>query len=884
MSKLLIIDASGYLYASYHAIQNMTNSKGESTNALFGFINSVTKILSAFDSPHVIVVFDGPNNTQTRKELYADYKATRKETPKDLPYQIAWAKEYCSLKGLPFLEKGGVEADDTMASIALWVSSHGQEALIFTADKDMCQVVNDKVHLVHTRKDNKIVGPTEVEEIHGVPPHMIPDYLAMIGDTSDNVPGLPGFGPKTAASLLKECGSLEALLDNPEKFCSGKKLETIRAHIDMIRISKKLVTVDSHIHFDKPSDLFHITPSHIEGLKLFYTQKDFHSMLRNLATTEKETHSEEVHYHLVDDEASFLELIQAIHKQKEACFDTETTHIDPLKAELVGIGFAWEPGHAWYVPTNGKLGKERVLEGLRKIFAHSTPGFYGHNVKYDCHVLQNEGIHVKNICFDTLLASYLLSAHQRQHSLDFLALHYFEKQKIPTSDLIGKGKNEITMDKVPIDKVCHYCCEDVDYTVRLKEVLEKALEERKIGNVLYTLELPLMRVLEKMERYGIYANAEKLAQFGQELNTQLHELKEKIQNLAGEPFNLNSPIQLSQVLTKLGIKTGKKTTSGMSTSADELEKVRHIHPIIDLMLEYRTLEKLRSTYVETLPTQINPKDNRIHCNFNQTVAATGRLASQDPNLQNIPVRTEQGQRIREAFKPQKPGWSFLAADYSQIELRLLAHLSGDEHLINAFERGEDIHRSTAAAIMQLPLDQVTDQQRYQAKAVNFGILYGQQAFGLSQTIHTSVKEAEAFIKTYFERFPQIKGFLEQYKEKARETGKAVTIIGRERIIPEMNSRNPQIRAAAERLAINTPIQGTAADLIKLAMLKIDAILQAEQLQAYMVLQIHDELIFEVPDEEIARLTQLVKNAMEKVIDLSVPLEVNIAIGKNWKEC
>lgn len=884
MSQLLIIDASGYLYASYHAIQNMTNSKGESTNALYGFVNSVTKILSAFDTPHVVVVFDGPNNTQSRKDLFADYKATRKETPKDLPYQIAWAKEYCSLKGLPFVEKSGVEADDTMASIAVWAAEEGHEVFIFTSDKDMCQVVNDKIRLVHTRKDNKIVGPAEVEEIHGVTPQMIPDYLAMIGDTSDNVPGLPGFGPKTAASLLKECGSLESILDNPEKSCSGKKLETIRAHADTIRLSKKLVTVDIHIPFEKPVDLFHITPSHTEALKLFYTQKDFHTMLRNLAADQKATHSEEVHYTLVDDENSFQELIQAILQQNEVCFDTETTDIDPLKAQLVGIGFGWEPGKAWYVPTNGQLGKEKVLDGLKAIFANDKPGFYGHNTKYDSHVLENEGIHVRTISFDTLLCSYLLNAHQRQHSLDALAFQYFEKQKIPISDLIGKGKNEISMDKVPLDKICNYCCEDVDYTVRLKDLLEKALRERNLEKVLFDLELPLMRVLQQMERHGIYIDPAKLSHFGQELTIHLSELKDNIQSLAGEPFNLNSPIQLSQVLEKLGIKTAKKTTSGMSTSADELEKVRHQHPIIDQMLEYRTLEKLRSTYVDTLPTQINTKDNRIHCNFNQTVAATGRLASQDPNLQNIPVRTEQGQRIREAFKPQKEGWSFLAADYSQIELRLLAHLCEDEHLVGAFARGEDIHRTTAAAILQIPLDQVTDQQRYQAKAVNFGILYGQQAFGLSQTIHIPVKEAETFIKTYFERFPRIKGFLEKYKEKARETGKAVTIIGRERIIPEITSRNPQIRAAAERLAINTPIQGTAADLIKMAMLRIDKLLKDEKLEAYMVLQIHDELIFEVPDSEISKLTELVKDAMEKVIDLRVPLDVNIAIGKNWKEC
>lgn len=883
MAKLLIIDASGYLYASYHAIQNMTNRKGESTNALFGFVNSLNKILSSFDSPHIIVVFDGPDNTQTRKALYKDYKATRKETPKDLPDQISRAKEYCKLKGLPFVEIPGVEADDTMGSIAVWAASEEHDVLIFSSDKDMCQLVNEKIKLVNTRKDNKIIDAAAVEEIHGVPPKLIPDYLAMIGDTSDNVPGLPGFGPKTAAAVLRELGSLEFILDHPEMLAGAKKQEIVRENKDSALLSKSLVTLDLSVPFNKPSELYEVASSDLEGLKKFYLEADFHSFLRTLGTTPASSFSSDS-YVLVDDEEAFEQLIVLLLEQKEICFDTETTDVDPLKAELVGIGFGWEPGKAWYVPANGALGKEKLLRGLKKLFTHKQLSFYGHNAKYDCHVLENTGIDVQNISFDTLLASYLLNAHQRQNSLDSLSMQYFGKQKIAIEELIGKGKSEITMDKVPLPKICSYCCEDVDCTIQIKELLEKQLAERALTPLLKDLELPLMRVLEKMERHGIYLDSHELVQFGRELNTQLSSLADQIYSLASETFNLNSTQQLSRILTQLGIKTSKKTTLGMSTSAGELEKIRHLHPLIDLMLEYRSLEKLRSTYVEALPAQINPRTHRIHCNFNQSVAATGRLSSQDPNLQNIPVRSEQGLRIRAAFKPQHKGWSFLSADYSQIELRLLAHLSEDPQLIKAFETGEDIHRYTASTIFQVPLENVTDQQRHQAKAVNFGILYGQQAYGLSQSLNIGQKEAEAFIHTYFSRFPSVKNFLEGYKAQARNTGKAVTLIGRERLIPEINSRNLQIKAAAERLATNTPIQGTAADLIKMAMLRVDKALNQHKLDAFMILQIHDELIFETPDSEIEALSSLVKEAMEQVLSLRVPLEVNIAVGKNWKEC
>jgi DNA polymerase-1 len=556
-----------------------------------------------------------------------------------------------------------------------------------------------------------------------------------------------------------------------------------------------------------------------------------------------------------------------------------------MRAELVGIGFCVEPLTASYVPLNGDISRESVLKTVKPLFENPKIGFYGHNVKYDLHVLQNEGINVANICFDTILASYLLNAHNRQHSLDALTLHYFSKVKTPTSDLLGKGRAAITMDQVPIRKVCDYCCEDADFTCRLKELLEQQLKERKLITLFNDLELPLLRVLETMEHHGIFLDVPTLQEMGTKITASIKKLEHEIHTLAGESFNINSPKQVSDILfTKLGLSAPKKTATGFSTNADVLEELAGQHPIAEKLLEYRSLEKLRSTYIETLPEEVNPRTHRIHPTFNQVVAATGRLSCQNPNLQNIPTRTELGRDIRQAFRPEKKGWSYLAADYSQIELRLVAHFSEDPNLIKAFKHGEDIHAHTAATIFDVPLDKVTSDMRYRAKAVNFGIIYGQQAFGLARELGIGLKEAQHFIDTYFKQFPDIKKFLEKCKESTRTTGKAVTFMGRERAIPEINNKNPTIRNEAERLAINTPLQGSAADLIKAAMLKIDELFKKEGKLGYMILQIHDELIFELPDFELPTTQILVKEVMENVCKFKVPLVVNMKVGKNWKEC
>lgn len=886
MKSLYVIDASGYLYRSYHAIQNLTNKKGESTNALYGFIRSLMKLQKDFAPEHLVAVFDGPRGIEKREKIYPEYKAQRVAMPEDLRYQIGWAQSFCDLFGIPKLVIPLVEADDTMGSIAKWASLKGTNVFLCTSDKDLCQLVDDKVLILNTHKDNLILDRNGVKEAFGVFPEKMIDYLAITGDSSDNVPGLPGFGPKTAALLLAEFSSLEEILTHPEKISGKKKQETILQEGDKARMSRELVTIDTAVEIPQDETFFKLKPpSDFAKVKEFYSYMNFNTLLKEVEEKTKIVQQEETSYIQVDDLETLEELTKHLMGSKEICFGTGAAHRKPLEATLVGIGFSTAQGKAWYVPLTGSIPQEAILAMLKPLFENSAIGFFGHNVKYQQHVLKNVGLEVKNISFDTMIASYVLNSHSRQHSLDSLTLELLGKVKAPITDLIGKGKKEITLQEVPIARICEYCCQDVDHTFRIKQILENELKARKLDKLFSTLEIPLISVLGKMERHGIYIDIPHLEAMGEKINRSIKTLELKIQELAGQPFNVKSPKQLSEILFgKMGIKPPQKTATGLSTSADVLEILKDAHPIAEKILEFRTIEKLRSTYIETLPNEVNPKTHRIHPNFNQSVAATGRLSCQDPNLQNIPVRTEIGREIREAFRPEKQGWSFLSADYSQIELRLLAHFSEDPSLLKAFENNEDIHSFTAASIFNIPLEQVTKAQRYQAKTVNFGIIYGQQAFGLSRELGISLEEASGFIKTYFERYPKIKDFLEDCKRKTRETEKAVTLFGRERPIPEISNKNGQIRAQAERLAINTPLQGTSADLIKMAMLTIDKKLTQEGKFGFMVLQIHDALIFELPDFETVAFEALVKKEMEQVFPLKVPLIVDITVGKNWKEC
>jgi len=894
MKTLYILDASGFIYRSYFAIRNVTNSKGESTNALFGFIRSIMKLRKDFNPDHLIAIFDGPRSTKKREDIYADYKAHRNAMPQDLGYQIGWAQEVCELMGIPYLSVPEVEADDTMGSVALWAAAQKAKVYMCTSDKDLCQMVNDQINILNTFKDNLILGPKEVEENFGVPPHLMIDLLAMTGDSSDNVPGIPGIGPKTAASLLKEFGTLDYLLNNPQSL-PGKKQELFVQHADQARLSKQLVTIHTDVDFPKESSFFEIKPCDTKLLKEFYASMNFNSLIKELEQSTppaaKEVQlqlfpDEPVKYTLVDDEDSLKELINYLSKHKEIAITVKgNEECQPVKCEMIGIGFSVKAKEAWYVPVNGRLGLQAVLKALKPLFEQPDLQFIGHNAKFDILLLENYGIKLQNIAFDISLASYLLNSHLRQHTLEHLMLDNFGKVKMPLSTLIGKGKKLLPLAEVPIAQVCSYVSEEADYTIRLKDILEKQLNERKLMPLLKDLEIPLFKVLAKMERHGIFVDVSYLKKMSVEIIKQLELLEHSIHEMAGEKFNINSPKQLSDILfTKMGIRAPKKTATGLSTNADVLESLKDNYPIAGKILEYRTLEKLRSTYLDALPGEVYGKTHRIHCTFNQTVAATGRLSCQEPNLQNIPIRSEIGRTIRGAFKPQREHWSFLAADYSQIELRLLAHMSEDPILLEAFQNGADIHAHTAANIFNIPLASVTKEQRNGAKAVNFGIIYGQQAFGLAQELGIDVREAAVFIEAYFRRYPNVKEYLESRKELARKTGKAVTYTGRERLIPEIHSRNGQLRAFAERLAINTPLQGTAADLIKMAMLQIDKKLDPKGSLGYMILQIHDELIFEIPDTAIETMRTLVQDTMQSVMSLKVPLVVDITIGKNWAQC
>src|SRR5579862_296340 len=884
MSNLYVVDALNFLFRAYYAIGPITNLKGESTNALYGFIRSLFKIIHDFSPDYFVVVFDGPDAKKSRTDIYSEYKSHRTGMPEDLFPQLEKALYFCEIAGLPFLSVSGVEADDTIGSIARWAEEKGLDVFLCSSDKDLCQLVSDKIFIINPHKDNLLIDRGKVKELFGVHPEQMIDYLAMVGDASDNIPGLEGFGPKTAASLLSEFGTLHTLLSHPDKI-SGKKKETLIQGKEIALLSQKLATIDTQIDFPKKLEFFLLKEPDLGKIRVFYHEEHFMSLLKEMAMPEAPVSKVEVvetAYHLVDEEEALKNLIAHLKKQEQICIDMETTDVRPMRAELVGVGLGVHTGEAWYVPMNGRLGKDKALCMLKELLEDPRIGFIGHNIKYDMHVLCNYGIPLKRIAFDTMVASYLISPHTPKHGLDERSLEKFGKVKIPIEDLIGKGKKQMTMDSVNLDKICTYCCEDVDYTLRLKKVFEKELEKEGVLKLFEEIEIPLIPVLTRMERHGIYVDVEKLKKMSESLRREIAEIEQIIYTMAGETFNVNSPKQLGVILfEKMQIRAPKKTTTGFSTAAEVLEEIKEEAPIVKKILEYRLLEKLRSTYVDALPEQIFSKTQRIHCTFNQSVAATGRLSCQDPNLQNIPVRSPAGKKIREAFKPQKPHCSFVSADYSQIELRLLAHLSEDPILTKAFKEGEDIHTFTASLVFDIPLKEVTPAMRYQAKTVNFGILYGQSPFGLSQELGIDYADAVSFIDKYFKRYKKVKEFLEFCKESVRKTGRAVTLIGRQRPIPEIYSKNPILRAQAERLAINTPLQGTQADLIKLAMIQIDALLLKHPELGMMILQIHDALLFEVSETQVERLAAHVKNKMESIMHLSVPLVVDISVGKNW---
>jgi len=874
--SLLLIDASGLLYRSFFALPPLTSPAGEPTGALFGFIRSLLKVFQAVAPTSMVAIFDGPDNKASRLKIFPEYKATRKPMVPELGKQIEEAKRFCSLWGIATIAAPGVEADDTIASISTW-ASHDTHIYICSADKDLLQLVSESISLINPAKNDKIFTPITVESEWGIAPTQIVDYLSLVGDSSDNVPGVEGIGPKTARSLLQTWGSLDNLLAHLEAL-KGKQKERLQQGSALL--SRQLITLDTTVPIPHDRSFYQKKETDVHGLTMFFQEKGFKSFDALLASQEEAPPPSPVT--IIQNQEELETFTGWLQQQSCIILDCETTSLDEANAELVGIGIAATLHPIYYLACSEHLSAQTIVSALNAIIHTKQISFIGHNIKYDLHILHRYGLELPQIAFDTLIASWLLHANERTHSLDELALRYFHKKKIPIESLIGKGKTSRSMKEVPINQVATYCAEDVEYTYRLYKLFEKELEEKELVSLFSTIELPLIPVLLRMEEHGIYVDTKKLNSLHEQIGDALHAVTQEIYQIIGHECNINSPKVLRHVLfEELGLpKQGRKE----STSIDVLEQLTAIHPIAQKIIEYRQLEKLRSTYLETLPKQIRKTSQRIHCHFIQSGSATGRLACRDPNLQNIPIKTDLGKEIRAAFRPQSDDAVFVSADYSQIELRILAHISQDPTLLQAFREDADIHSATAAEIFDVRPEEVTEEMRRKAKAVNFGISYGQQAFGLAKTLKISTKEAHAFIEHYFQKYPKVKETIEKAKETAHQTAVAETLTGRRRELPEIHNQDFFIRSAAERLAINTPFQGTTADIIKIAMIAIDRWLLETKKRTKMLLQIHDELIFEVPREELEIVIPTIRQYMESAMPFSVPLKVDISIGKTWKEC
>ena len=885
MHTWLLVDVSGLLYRAHFSLGQLTSPTGEPTGALYGFIRSFLKIEKQLNPDMIVAIFDGPNNKQSRLALYPEYKAHRKPTPNELVSQIQEAQRFCQMWGLPMLAIPNVEADDVIASLAK-KALHEKETnvVICSHDKDLFQLLKPNLSIYNPSKD-VLVDEAAFTKEWEIEPNQLIDYLAICGDASDNIPGIEGMGEKTALSLLKSYGSLEGVYQHLDDF-SGKKRERLIASKELAFLSRKLATIDEEIPLPYTMSWKRegINPDEMEQ---FFQEKGFRTLLSLLPQRQGKKTALSFNPKILVSLPEVDSFLHSLEKSTPLALDIETTSLDLFEASIVGIGLAKSEKEedTCYIPTK-EVELQQLIPLLNKVIQEKELLIIGHNLKFDLSVLKLQGLILPNHLYDTLLASWVLRAHERTHGLDVLVQRYFHEEMIPIESLIGKGKNETTMDQVPIEQIAPYCGLDVHYTFRLFRLFEKEMADTKLDYILKKIEFPLLPILLEMEERGVYVSKEHLEKTGHYITGKIDELEKEIFSLVQTPFNLNSPKQLSEVLyDQLQLPFKKKRGSQhRSTDAETLEKLFGIHPIIEKLLEYRQLEKLRSTYIESLLNHISSKTGRVHCKFVQAGTATGRLACQEPNLQNIPIKTEMGKRIREAFSAEKMGWKMISADYSQIELRILAHMSQDASLIHAFHHKKDIHAQTASQIFHVPLEEVSEDMRRKAKAVNFGVVYGQQAFGLSAELHIPIQEAQEFIDRYFKTYPSVLKEVAHLKELAKEKGYAETLLGRRRTVPDIQNAQFSIRSAQERLAINTPFQGLAADIIKLAMLQVDHTLKQHKLKTSMVLQIHDELLFEAPGEEIEEASHLIKKSMEHVLQLEVPLIVEIGVGKNWREC
>ncbi|MEM6985704.1 MAG: DNA polymerase I [Pseudomonadota bacterium] len=904
-SPLVLVDGSSYLFRAFHALPPLTTSGGQPTGAIHGVINMLKNLRQRYEPEQFVVIFDAPGKT-FRDDLYAEYKANRPPMPDELRSQIEPLHALIRAQGLPLIAITGVEADDVIGTMAREASEAGKTVVISTGDKDLAQLVNDKVSLINTMTDT-VMDIEGVVDKFGVPPERIIDYLALVGDKVDNIPGVPGCGPKTAVKWLTEFGDLDAVMAESGSI-KGKIGERLRDALELLPLSRDLATIKLDVDHGLTEAELSPNPPDVDALRELYTELEMKTALKNLGALQDvgekaadggtavpaapDDSPVATRYSVITNEADLKTWVKKLRMVPFFAFDTETTSLDYMAAELVGVSVAVAPGLAAYIPVahsyDGappQLALDTVLGALKPVLEDPARCVVGQNLKYDISVLAKYDVAVHAQLHDTMLQSYVLDAAGSRHDMDTLALKHLGHTCVKFEDIAGKGKSQLTFDQIELEPAAHYAAEDADITLRLHQALWPQVEaEPSLCEIYTTIELPMVPVLSKVERNGVQLDVDMLGEQSAELERAMGEAEQKAHDVAGKVFNLSSPKQIQQIFfEEQGMPVIRKTPKGQpSTAEDVLEQLADDYDLPRLILEYRSLSKLKSTYTDKLPLQVSESTGRVHTSYHQAVAATGRLSSTDPNLQNIPVRTPEGRRIREAFVPSK-GNSLLAADYSQIELRIMAHLSGDEGLLNAFANKLDVHRATASEVFETPLDEVTSDQRRSAKAVNFGLIYGMSAFGLARQLGIGRGEAQETIDRYFDRYPGVKRYMDETRAQAHDIGYVETVFGRRLYLHEIHSRNAQMRAYAERTAINAPMQGTAADIIKRAMIDVQAWLDEGAVDARMIMQVHDELVFDVAKNDVKKLSKEVTKRMAQVANLSVPLEVDTGVGDSWEQ-
>jgi len=899
-ADLVLIDGSSYLYRAYHALPNLANSHGEPTGALHGVLNMVNKLVRDEKATHIGVIFDAPGKT-FRDDIFAEYKANRPPMPDDLRSQVEPILDVVKAMGLPLLQIEGVEADDVIGTLCERAANAGLKVLVSTGDKDMAQLVNEHVTLVNTMSDS-FMDRGAVKEKFDVFPEQIIDYLALVGDTSDNIPGVPKVGAKTAAKWLNLYDSVDGIIEHADDI-GGKVGESLRDNIEILRMSQQLATIKLDVDLPLLIDDLQPTPADDASLKTIYGRYELRTLLRQL--TEKDeseapadaadaasTVSQKGDYETVMNWDAFDRWMDKIHAADLVAIDTETTSLDYMSAEVVGLSIAVTAGEAAYIPVAhdypgapDQLPRDEVLAKMKSFLEDPKADKVGHHLKYDAHVLARHGIHLKGMRFDSMLESYVLNSVATRHDMNSVTRLYLGRETIHFEDVAGKGAKQLTFNQVDIDMAAPYAAEDADITLQLHQTLTERLSEiDSLRRIYEEIEQPLVPVLLQIEETGVLIDRQMLTKQSSELAKKMHSLEIQAHELAGGPFNLGSPKQLQQILfEKLELPVIRKTPKGQpSTAEDVLVELADEYDLPRVIIEYRSVSKLKSTYTDKLPLQIAQSTGRVHTSYHQAIAATGRLSSTDPNLQNIPVRTAEGRRIRQAFIAPE-NYLLLAADYSQIELRIMAHLSADEGLLKAFAADQDVHQATAAEVFEMKLDEVTPDQRRSAKAINFGLMYGMSAFGLAKQLGISRGQAQEYVDLYFDRYPGVKAYMDNIRETAREQGYVETVFGRRLYLPEINAKNVNRRQYAERTAINAPMQGTAADIIKRAMIEVQAWLEREQADGRMIMQVHDELVFEVAKDAIDAFETQVTTIMCAAADLSVPLRVDVGRGVNWDE-